>query len=125
MKLPGEPAAGKIPDDSRLDVARVNSRTCEGRLGCFQNDVANGLALLLEIAFEVGASGSNDINRFCHNQIVVRNLTFAPPKGNGAGKAAVDSLHDCLTAHWRPCPLQVHAHASSHDDYLQLQPPAW
>ena len=69
MKLPGEQPAGKIANHSRLDVLRTDGGIGDGRAGGLQNDVAHRLALLEEVAFEVGAPGANDIYRFGHNHI--------------------------------------------------------
>jgi len=67
MKLPGEQAAGKISDHPCLDVGGIDTRLGNSTLRRLKNDMANCLALLLEIALEVGPSGANDINRLSHN----------------------------------------------------------
>ena len=69
MKLSSEQAAGEISDHPGLDVARINPRLGNGTLRGLENNVANRLALLLEIALEVGPPGANDINRLGHNRM--------------------------------------------------------
>src|SRR5437016_8263237 len=75
MKLPREQAAGKIPDHPCLDVSGIDTRVRNGGLPGLNNDVPNRLALLLEIAFEVGAPGAKDINRLGHNSNPARKLS--------------------------------------------------
>ena len=69
MQLFGEEPAGEISDHPGLDFAGLNSRVGDGAARRLQDNVANRLALLLEVALEVGTPGANDIDSLGHNRI--------------------------------------------------------
>ncbi len=62
MELAGEEAAGEIADDARLDVGGVEAGGGERGAGDFHDEVAQRLAFLFEVAFEVGAGAAEEIN---------------------------------------------------------------
>ena len=66
VELPGEESPRKIARDAGLDIRRIDHGGGEGAASRLDNQVADALAFLPQVALEIGAPSPNDMDRFGH-----------------------------------------------------------